>query len=131
MGSLSIRKIAITITTSTKTKPVDQSTIQSSITMRQQDLPIDTLPAWARLNGVSLSGVVFRRLQADDGTDKGCAVVATEARGDGDDHSHPEVLISVPSDMVLSLESVSNYAKSDRYLREVLEAVGDFGRVCP
>ncbi|RMJ22002.1 SET domain-containing protein [Aspergillus sp. HF37] len=97
--------------------------------MRQQDLPIDTLPAWARLNGVSLSGVAFRRLQADDGTDKGCAVVATEDKdGHLESHSQPEALISVPFDMVLTLESVSNYAKSDRYLREVLEAVGDFGR---
>ena len=101
--------------------------------MRPEYLPIETLPAWARLNGVSPFGVAFRRLQADNGTDKGCAVVATKDKSNGDpesDSAHPEILLSVPSDMVLSLESVHNYAKSDRYLREVLEAVGDFGRVC-
>lgn len=84
---------------------------------------------------MSLSGVEFRRLKDNDGTDKGCAVVATEGKDDEHPeseatHSHPQVLIRVPSEMALSLESVGNYAKSDRYLREVLEAVGDFGRVC-
>lgn len=101
--------------------------------MRREFLPIDTLPAWARLNGVSLSGVTFRRLQSEDGSDKGYAVVATEPRCNGDpkgEDSHPEILLGVPSDIVLSLESVGTYAKSDRYLRDVLEAVGDFGRVC-
>ena len=100
--------------------------------MRLESLSTDALPAWARLNGVSPFGVAFRRLQADDGTDKGCAVVATEekSRDPESNDDHPEILLSVPSDMVLSLESVGNYAKSDRYLRDVLEAVGDFGRVC-
>lgn len=96
--------------------------------MRREDLPIDALPAWAKLNAVSLTGVTFHRLQTDDG-DKGCAVVATEDRGESNE-SASEVLVSIPSDLVLSLESVRNYAKSDRYLREVLEAVGEFGRVC-
>lgn len=103
--------------------------------MRRESVPIESLPLWVHLNDVSLSGVEFRRLKDDDGTDKGCAVVATAEKDDehlesGDTHSHPQVLIRVPSDLVLSRESVDNYAKSDRYLREVLEAVGDFGRVC-
>lgn len=100
--------------------------------MRRQYLPIGMLPAWARFNGVSLSGVAIRRLEADDGADKGCAVVATEEKGtgDSDSQSHPETLIGIPSDLVLSLESVGNYAKADRYLQELLEAIGDFGRVC-
>lgn len=102
--------------------------------MRPEYLAIAALPAWAKLNGVTLTGVEFRRFHADDddGTDKGCAVVATEERHNGDlesEDSHPETLVNVPSEMVLSLESVGNYAKSDRYLREVLEAVGGFGRV--
>lgn len=101
--------------------------------MRREFHPIDALPAWARLNGVSLSGIAFRRLQAEDGTDKGCAVVATEEKSNGDpesDDSRSEILLSVPSDMVLSLESVEIYAKADRYLRDVIDAVGEFGRVC-
>lgn len=102
--------------------------------MRRESLPVEALPAWARLNGVALSGVTFRQLQAEDRTDKGYAIVATEEKGtvqgpsEGED-SQPEVLLQIPSDLILSLEAVDNYAKADRYLREVLEAVGDLGRV--
>lgn len=39
-------------------------------------------------------------------------------------------LIRVPWDMILSLDGVGTYAKSDWHLREVLEAVNDFGKVC-
>lgn len=35
-------------------------------------------------------------------------------------------LMTVPAHLVLSLENVWIYAKSDRYLKEVLEAVGDY-----
>jgi hypothetical protein len=45
------------------------------------------------------------------------------------DETEPPILLEIPSDLVLSLETVQNYAKSDRYLHEVLEAVGNFGRV--
>lgn len=68
---------------------------------------------------------------------KGAAVVATversldEAEATENDHDEEATsLIKVPSDMILSLEGVMDYAKSDRYLKEVLEVVGDFGRVC-
>ena len=39
------------------------------------------------------------------------------------------LLMTVPSEVVLSLENVWIYAKSDRYLRQVLEATGDYSRV--
>ncbi|KAI9931909.1 hypothetical protein ASPWEDRAFT_27807 [Aspergillus wentii DTO 134E9] len=95
--------------------------------MKREYLPVETLPAWAKLNGISLAGVAFGRLQAEDGTDKGCAIVATEAKIN-ESESNPEILLKMPSDLVLSLETVHNYAKADGYLREVLEAAGDFGR---
>lgn len=37
--------------------------------------------------------------------------------------------MTVPPDMVLSLDLVHEFAKSDPYLRGVLEASGDFGWV--
>lgn len=101
--------------------------------MKRQYLPIEALPAWARLNGITCHGVAFERFRsADDGADKGSAVIAKEAKYNGDpasEESRPEILIRVPPDMVLSLALVDSYAKSDRYLREVLEAVGEYGRV--
>lgn len=111
--------------------------------MKRQYLPIEALPAWARLNGITFHGVAFEKLVAsssnsdpDAAEDKGSAVVATEEKyngdpGDDDDEtSRAEILVKVPPDMVLSLRFVEDCAKVDRYLRDVLEAVGDYGRVC-
>lgn len=102
------------------------------MTLQRQYLPIEALPAWARLNGIICHGVAFECFQSSDGTDKGSAVIAKEEKYNGDpasEDSRPEILIRVPPDMVLSLELVDSYAKSDRYLREVLDAVGEYGRV--
>lgn len=103
-------------------------------------LPIGALPAWVKLNGVSFRGVEVKQLQAADGTDKGSAVVATCAKfadssfpnaemGREEQDAQPEVLMVVPKDLILSLDLVQTCAKSDRYLREVLDAVGEFGKV--
>lgn len=100
--------------------------------MKHEYYPIETLPSWIKLNGVSVNGIAFRKLQADDGTDKGSAIVGTEVKPTGNAEGsevEPEVLLRVPTDLVLSFDFVEEYSKSDRQLREVLEAVGDFGRV--
>jgi hypothetical protein len=107
--------------------------------MNRQYLPVEALPVWTQLNGVIFNGVEVRPLQAEDGTDKGSGIVVTgkklilDGEGTGDAESdavrQPGVLMSVPPDLVLSLGTVDTYAKSDRWLREVLEAVGDYGRV--
>ncbi|KAE8353641.1 SET domain protein [Aspergillus coremiiformis] len=99
--------------------------------MKRDYLPIETLSAWTRLNGIAVNGVAFRKLRTDDGIDKGCAIVATaEMSNDGSETEGEglQTLLRIPSDLILSLRSVENHAKSDRYLREVLDAVGDFGR---
>ncbi|KAK2764440.1 hypothetical protein FQN54_009134 [Arachnomyces sp. PD_36] len=106
--------------------------------MKRQYLPIETLPVWAKLNNVIFNGVEVKHQYSDDGSDKGSGVVVTseklildgEGTGDAecDDARQPGVLISVPPDLVLSLDLVETCAKSDRYLREVLEAVGEYGR---
>lgn len=100
--------------------------------MKHDYYPIESLPSWIKLNGVSVNGIAFRKLQADDGTDKGSAIVATEVKTSGNAASNAvesEVILRVPSDLVLSFDFVEEYSKSDRQLREVLEAVGNFGRV--
>jgi hypothetical protein len=40
-----------------------------------------------------------------------------------------EPLLVVPKDLIVSRANIELVARSDRHLREVLEAVGDFGRV--
>jgi hypothetical protein len=96
--------------------------------MRRDYLPIEALPPWARLNGISLEGIAFQKLQGEDGTDKGSAIVAT-AEKNGEE-AEADTLLTVPSDLALTLEFVHNHAKIDRHLRGILDAVGDFGRVC-
>lgn len=40
-----------------------------------------------------------------------------------------EPLLVVPKELIISRQNIELLAKSDRHLREVLEATGDFGRV--
>ncbi|RDW89890.1 uncharacterized protein DSM5745_01665 [Aspergillus mulundensis] len=97
--------------------------------MKRESLSIDSLIPFARLYNVLLHGVTFRRLRAEDGTDKGGAIVATEAKQSGiNESTENDVILRVPSDMILSLEMVQERSKYDHHLREVLEAVGDFGQ---
>ncbi len=39
------------------------------------------------------------------------------------------ILMTVPRDLILGVECVEGYAKSDKHLREVLEVMGEWGRV--
>ncbi|KAF3490762.1 SET domain-containing protein [Arthroderma uncinatum] len=101
--------------------------------MKRQYLPIEALPAWAKLNSVMFHGVEVKRLPTSDEIDKGSAILAT-SRGEGlestsdDSDLEPEILIKVPPDLILSLLRVEIHAKSDKCLREVLEATTSFGK---
>ena len=95
--------------------------------MRRKCLPIEQLQAWATLNGAEFNNTCVQRIPSSDGENKGAGVFAT--RDFKTNHDHEAILLSVPHDLVLSQDQVSNYAKSDRHLRDVLEAIGEFGRV--
>ena len=81
-----------------------------------------SLLPWARFNGVTLNGVDVRPTD-----NKGMAVIASASQEVLD--SKP--LMEIPQDLILSKEGVELHVKSDVYLRNVLEALGDFGGVCP
>ena len=85
-------------------------------------LPISALPAWARINGCIFDSIKFDSLPG-----RGSAVVAGRNLSGGDE----KPLLTMPCDLVLSRERVELQAKSDSYLRELLDAVGDYGRVRP
>ncbi|KAJ5753149.1 hypothetical protein N7520_010066 [Penicillium odoratum] len=88
--------------------------------MRREYLPLDSLLAWLRLNGIVTNGVAVQRLETvESDTDKGNAIIAT---ADSKHSTDEQVLLQIPRDLVLSLESVHDYFKSDRDLRDVLEA---------
>ncbi|KAI7973630.1 hypothetical protein EIK77_004236 [Talaromyces pinophilus] len=89
-------------------------------------LPIEALPTWARLNGIKFNDIEFAKLEFGSGI---VAKTDKEYSSAQETEEKPEILMSVPPDMVLSLDLVHELAKSDPYLRGVLEASGDFGWV--
>ena len=92
-------------------------------TMRLTSSPLGYLPAWADLNGIQFNGVAVSTMP----NGKGTGLIATTEISKSD-----VVLVTVPQALILSLENVWLFAKSDQHLREVLEAVGEYSRVaCP
>lgn len=85
-------------------------------------LPPQALLPWAMLNEVSFNNVI-------PGTtaDKGGGLLAKDDLNSGDDASR--LLLTVPRDLILSLERVQQHAKVDKDFREVLESLKDFGTV--
>ncbi|KAI7180667.1 SET domain-containing protein [Hortaea werneckii] len=83
-------------------------------------LPSEAVLPWAMLNEVD-----FRQVVPGQAVGKGGALLAKHslpgASKDGE-------LMSVPHDLILSLERVLEHTKADKDFREVLEALGEFGR---
>lgn len=88
--------------------------------MRRESLPLGTISTWAKLNSVSSNGVEVAPLL----TSRGSGLVITAQRNDED-----SILVTVPKDLIISLENVWIFAKSDKHLKDVLEAVGEYARV--
>ncbi|KAL8769637.1 MAG: hypothetical protein Q9209_004434 [Squamulea sp. 1 TL-2023] len=89
--------------------------------MRREPLSNIELEKWADINDVQRNGVLI-------GTAEDYRGKAIFASLQSESLNEDKALITVPQHLVLSLENVWIYAKSDTQLREVLEAVGDFSR---
>ncbi|KAL9132163.1 MAG: hypothetical protein Q9217_000097 [Psora testacea] len=87
--------------------------------MRRQTLPIEQLSAWMRLNGVQLNGVAISSTIGG----RGSGVIATRQHS-----SQDPILMTVPPELVLSMENIWVYAKADQHLLQVLEAMSDYSR---
>ncbi|KAL9034528.1 MAG: hypothetical protein Q9180_005354 [Flavoplaca navasiana] len=90
-------------------------------TTRREYLSTIDLEKWANLNDIQHNGICIDTA----GDDKGKRIVASSKVESSQNH---DLLITVPPQLILSLETVWIYAKSDRHLLEVLEAVGDYSR---
>ena len=81
--------------------------------MAQPGLPIEALPAWALLNGITFPHVKVTNIEG-----KGFGVVR-------DGELQPEVpLMTVPNSLVLNVQAVDEYAKEDKNFKQLLGAVG-------
>ena len=85
--------------------------------------PIDTLPRWATFHGVAFNGVRIGPLPGFE--DRGSTVIADRELEGG----KAEPLLVVPRELIISRENINLIAKSDQHLHQILEAIGDFGRV--
>lgn len=85
-------------------------------------LPSEAFLPWAVHNEVT-----FNRAVPGATPGRGGALLAKESLDGNSDSSR--TLLKVPKDLNLSLERVQEQAKVDKDLREVLESLGDFGRV--
>jgi hypothetical protein len=85
--------------------------------------PINVLPAWATFNGVKFNGVKVGPLPGYE--NRGSTIIADEKLQGG----VAEPMLVVPNELIISRQNIGLLAKSDHHLREVLEALGDFGRV--
>jgi hypothetical protein len=86
-------------------------------------LPVDTLSVWAAFNSVAFDGVNIGPLPGKE--DRGSTVIAKRSLRGG----HEPPLMTIPRDLILSLERIHAHAKSDSDFRAVLDGLGEFGRV--
>ncbi|CAO2651989.1 Nn.00g002720.m01.CDS01 [Neocucurbitaria sp. VM-36] len=84
--------------------------------------PIDALPRWATFHGVVFNGVKIGPLPGFE--ERGSTVIANRDLEGG----KTEPLLVVPKELIISRQNIELLAKADRHLRDVLEALGDFGR---
>lgn len=85
--------------------------------------PVDALPTWATFHGVHFNGVKVGPLPGYE--ERGSTVIASKALQGG----NAEPLLVVPKELIISLQRIELIAKADHHLRELLDALGGFGRV--
>jgi hypothetical protein len=85
--------------------------------------PIEALPTWATFHGVKFNSVKVGPLPGFE--ERGSTVIAARKLQGTD----AEPLLVVPKDLIISRANVDLFAKADRHLQQVLDAIGEFGRV--
>ncbi|KAL8827749.1 MAG: hypothetical protein Q9191_003001 [Dirinaria sp. TL-2023a] len=86
--------------------------------MHRHTVGLEVFSTWASFNDVRFEGLTITEFPG-----KAYGLIATAERN-GDN----PLLMTVPKDLILSLENVWVLAKADKHLRDVLEAVGDYAR---
>ena len=81
------------------------------------------MPRWATFHGVIFNGVKIGPLPGFE--ERGSTVIADCGLEGG----KVEPLLAVPKELIISRQNIELLARADRHLRDVLEALGDFGRV--
>lgn len=92
--------------------------------MKYSTISADQLQPWAVLNDVELHGIkISTAIITEDGVNKGGGLLSTTT------HESEDVLLSISKDLILSKETVSQCAKTDKHLRDLTEALSNFIQV--
>lgn len=75
----------------------------------------------------SLNDIRYHKTYPGSIPGRGGALLAAESLNAANDQSN--LLLTVPTDLILSLEQCQEHAKVDKDYRQLLDALGDFGRV--
>ncbi|KAK7753939.1 hypothetical protein SLS62_004037 [Diatrype stigma] len=86
--------------------------------MKRGHFPLDLLPAWCALNDVK-----FVDVKAHDVEGRGYGLVAEKELVNENEHEN-RTLLKVPRDLILSSESVEEYAKENKEFRQLFDAAG-------
>nr|POE49223.1 hypothetical protein CFP56_32373 [Quercus suber] len=84
----------------------------------------DNFLTWAEMNQVDFSAT-----RPGSVVGKGTALLSRHIVKCDDSASELPCLLEVPEHLILSFERVCDHAKIDRDFREVLDSIGEFGRV--
>ena len=80
-------------------------------------LPLSEFRAWARLNNITFDRAKLQEV----GDGKGVGVLLDDCR---QDHKRPSPVLRVSRDLILSAETVHEYAKVDKNFNELRESLG-------
>jgi hypothetical protein len=87
--------------------------------MRRGEFPLSALPAWCAFNDVNFFDVKVADIE---GRGYGL-VVERDLMNDADNVEVP-TLLTIPKDLVLSIEAVEEYAKVDKHFHDLHDAAG-------
>jgi hypothetical protein len=87
--------------------------------MAAAKLSVDSLPVWASLNDIHIGDI---RVGTLDG--RGQGIIASTPLPAEDQQAEPPVLVRVPHEIILCESVIESYAKGDRRLKEILDAMG-------
>ena len=88
--------------------------------MQRSELPLTFLDSWAKINDISLYNVKIGNVKG-----RGFGIVA----GETIDESPNSTLVVIPKELVLSAESVHDWAKTDTHLRDLLDVLENLAAV--
>ena len=92
--------------------------------MHRERLPISALPAWCKINNVSLFDVDVQDLGSQGYGITTTRALSSSSSSSSEERSDIPTVLLVPNDLVLSREFIDEHAKVDQHFRQLLDVAG-------